>query len=227
MTFSDLFLFASRHFRARRMQRFHRVFQITNATTILDVGGTPSNWVLLPVQPRLTILNLPRAKESVGEETAWVAGDGRSLPFQDRSFDVVFSNSVIEHLRDATSQSAFAKEIARVGVRYFVQTPNRWFPVETHLLMPILHFLPKNMQRRVIQNFTVWGWVTRASAHRRDFYIQHYLNDVRLLDYRSMQELFPKAIILKERFLGLTKSLIAVSHIRENEHDVDPGSPLR
>jgi 2-polyprenyl-3-methyl-5-hydroxy-6-metoxy-1,4-benzoquinol methylase len=63
-------------------------------------------------------------------------------PSAARSFDIVFSNSVIEHVGDAESQQQFAHEIARVGRAYWVQTPNRRFPVEPHLLTPFLHFLP-------------------------------------------------------------------------------------
>ena len=77
-----------------------------------------------------------------------MAGDGRALPFRDEAFDVVFSNSVIEHVGDAASQRRFAREVARVGRAYWVQTPNRWFPVEQHLLTPLVHWLPKSWQRR-------------------------------------------------------------------------------
>ena len=65
------------------------------------------------------------------------------LPFGDGSFDFVFSNSAIEHLRTPERQRRFAVEVARVGKRYCVQTPNRWFPLESHLLTPWVHYLPK------------------------------------------------------------------------------------
>src|SRR5262249_42949501 len=119
-------------------------------------------------------------------------------------------NSVIEHLGDRQSQQAFAREVVRAGARYFVQTPNRWFPVETHLLTPFVHFLPRRWQRVIVPRFSVWGLISGAPADRREFYLQHYLNDVRLLCHRQMRELFPDGVIVRERFLGLTKSLIAV-----------------
>src|SRR5450432_3408714 len=120
----------SRRFRRRRMQRFVRECRITAATRVLDIGGTPDNWELSPVQPRLVLLNMPRAHAELAGAAQWVAGDGRQLPFRDGSFDLVFSNSVIEHVGDAASQQRFASEVARVGRTYWVQTPNRWFPVE-------------------------------------------------------------------------------------------------
>jgi SAM-dependent methyltransferase len=199
-----------RRFRIARMARFQRLFQVTAATRILDVGGTPANWALLGVRPRVTILNLPRAIETDRDSMTWIFADGCRLPFPDKSFDVVFSNSVIEHLGDPGKHEQYAREIARVGVRYFVQTPNRWFPVEPHLLTPLVHFLPRAWQRRWIERFTVWEWVARPRPDQRAFYLQHYLTDVQLLDGKAMRRLFPDARLVRERFLGMTKSLIAV-----------------
>src|SRR5260370_31026550 len=135
-------------FRSRRMAKLERLLGITASTRILDVGGTPANWALLGVRPQVTMLNLPRAMESGDDGLPWVFADGLELPFRDKSFDVVFSNSVIEHVGDPWRQERFAREVARVGVRYFVQTPNRWFPVEHHLLTPLIHFLPRAWPRR-------------------------------------------------------------------------------
>jgi SAM-dependent methyltransferase len=192
------------------MRRFARTFAVTNETRILDVGGTPFNWSLLDVQPRVTIVNMPRAREAFDAQFRSVFADGRALPFPDRSFDIVFSNSVIEHVGDAESQRQFANEIARVGRSYWVQTPNRRFPVEPHLLTPILHFLPAALQRRIARKFTVWALIERPSPDRWEFYIEHYLRDIRLLNAAAMRRLFPGARIVRERLGGLTKSLIAV-----------------
>ena len=117
---------------------------------------------------------------------------------------------VIEHVGGPQRQEEFASEIARVGVRYFVQTPNRWFPVEHHLLTPLIHFLPRSWQRRVVGKFTVWEWLARPRPDQREFFLEHYLTDIRLLDGRAMRRLFPDARLIRERFLGLTKSLIAL-----------------
>jgi ubiquinone/menaquinone biosynthesis C-methylase UbiE len=192
------------------MRRFARAFGVTRETRILDVGGTPFNWSLLDVQPRVTIVNMPRAREAFDAQFQSVFADGRALPFPDRSFDIVFSNSVIEHVGNPESQRQFANEIARVGQAYWVQTPNRRFPVEPHLLTPFLHFLPAALQRRVAQKFTVWALIERPTPDRREFYIEHYLRDIRLLDAGAMRRLFPGAKIVHERLGGLTKSLIAV-----------------
>jgi SAM-dependent methyltransferase len=201
----------SRRFRRRRMQRFARAFALTPDTRVLDIGGTPDCWDLLPVRPRLVLLNTPRAKDDLAGAASWVAGDGRALPFRDRSFDLVFSNSVIEHVGDAASQRRFAKEVARVGRAFWVQTPNRWFPVEQHLLTPLIHWLPKRWQRAIVPRFTVWSALVPVTPDRRRFYLEHYLADVRLLGARELAALFPGVRLIRERFCGLTKSLIATS----------------
>ncbi len=192
------------------MRRFARAFEITSETRILDVGGTPFNWSFLDVRPRVAIVNMPRAREAFDERFTCVFADGRQLPFRDGSFDIVFSNSVIEHVGGGESQKRFADEIARVGRAYWVQTPNRRFPVEPHLLTPFLHSLPASWQRRVARKFTVWALIERPSPDRWEFYIEHYLRDIRLVDARDLHRLFPGARIVRERLGGLTKSLIAV-----------------
>ena len=197
-------------FRIRRMRRFARELHITAHTRVLDVGGTPETWDMLAVRPRVTLLNTPRTKAELAGASWWVAGDGRALPFRDAAFDVVFSNSVIEHVGDAQSQRAFAREVARVGRAYWVQTPNRWFPVEQHLLTPLVHWLPKPWQRCIVPRFTLWSALLRPSADRRAFYLAHYLDDVRLLSASEFAALFPGARLIRERVCGWTKSLVAV-----------------
>ncbi len=189
------------------MRSFARRFGITAETTVIDIGGTELNWSLLPVRPRLTFLNTSREHRDVG--SLWVIGDGCSLPFRDQAFDIAFSNSVIEHVGDPRRQLRFAREIARVGRRYWVQTPNRSFPVEPHLLTPFLHWLPARLQRWLAPRFTIWNLLVKPSRDRREFYIRHYLEDIRLLDADDMQKLFPGARVLRERLLGISKSLIA------------------
>ena len=192
------------------MARFLRELAITTETRVLDVGGTPETWDLVPVRPRVTLLNTPRTRAELAAAESWVAADGRALPFRDRAFDVVFSNSVIEHVGDAESQRRFAREIARVGRAYWVQTPNRWFPVEQHLLTPFIHWLPNPIQRAVVPRFTIWSALVRPTPDRREFYLRHYLDEVRLLSAPELRALFPTARLIRERFCGWTKSLVAV-----------------
>jgi hypothetical protein len=196
------------------MARFAREFTLTAETTILDVGGTPETWDLLDIRPRVILLNTPRTHDELAAAKTWVAGDGRMLPFRDASFDIVFSNSVIEHVGDVESQRRFAAEVMRVGRAYWVQTPNRRFPVEQHLLTPFIHWLPKPIQRAIVPRFNVWAMLVMTTSDRRDFYIRHYLEDIRLLCVSDLRGFFPTARIIRERFLGWTKSLIATGDRR-------------
>ncbi|MBV9158629.1 MAG: class I SAM-dependent methyltransferase [Acidobacteriaceae bacterium] len=192
------------------MRLFEQTFQISSRTRVLDVGGSPLIWQFAKVQPNLTFLNLPAALQKSSNGAHQVAGDGRMLPFRDGSFDIVFSNSVIEHVGDAVSQQRFAQEIARVGQRYWVQTPNRRFPVEHHLMLPFIHYLPKGWQRPIVSRLTIWELLVQPSEDQRAFYVKHFLDELNLLDSRELQTLFPDSKILAERLLGFPKSLIAV-----------------
>jgi SAM-dependent methyltransferase len=191
------------------MRAFATAFGCTEATRILDVGGTPGIWETLPVRPRVTFANMPRAREAFQPGFDRVAADGRALPFPGGAFDIVFSNSVIEHLGTAENQERFAREIRRVGKAYWVQTPNRYFWLETHLLTPFVHWLPRAWSARIVPRFTIWEWIARPRPDEKEFYLGHFLKDVRLLGARDMRKLFPEAAIRKERFFGLTKSIVA------------------
>jgi hypothetical protein len=201
----DILYATIRRFRRGRMAAFQRTFPLTPQTRILDVGGTALNWGLISARPKVTLLNLPTDGE------ADVVGDGRYLPFRDRSFDIVFSNSVIEHIATPADQRRFADEVRRTGRAYWVQTPDRRFPVEPHLVTPFLHWLPKGARVAIARRFTVWSLIERPSPDRWEFYIRHCSEEVRLLGPRELQEMFPEARIIRERFLGLSKSLIAVA----------------
>jgi len=156
------------------------------------------------------LLNQARARFEIGAGEAIVLGDGASLPFADQSFDLVFSNSVIEHVGSLAEQVLFASEIARVGKRYWVQTPNRYFPIENHLWTPFIHWLPRAWQAAILKRFSVWSMVTNYDAEQRAFYVNHYLDSIRLLSASDLRSLFPGATLLRERFLGWTKSLIVL-----------------
>lgn len=198
-----------RRFRARRMALLAKTVGLTRDMRVLDVGGTVEIWRLAPVMPRLVLLNQARARYEIGAGESVVLGDGVSLPFADQSFDLVFSNSVIEHVGSRAEQARFAAEIARVGKQYWVQTPNRYFPIEHHLWTPVVHWLPPAWQAAILRRFSVWRMLTHYSAEQREFYVNHYLDSIRLLTASDLRAFFPDAVVLRERSLGWTKSLIA------------------
>lgn len=188
-------------FRPRRMARIVKKACITEKTTVIDVGGSQLIWEYVPVRPDLTLVNIasmPR-RRPVRE----VLGDGCRLPFGDRTFDLAFSNSVIEHVPD---HEAFAREVVRVGRSYYVQTPNKWFPIEPHFMAPFIHFLPSQWRRKLVRRCTVWGLTAKPSKTECDYVV----SSTRLLTIRDMKRLFPDAMFEFEKFLGVTKSIIAI-----------------
>src|SRR5258708_6804265 len=109
------------------MKMFADHFTVSSDTRILDLGGGAFNWTLLPVRPKLTILDV-YDHSNKAEWATYIVGDGCKTGLPSASFDVVFSNSVIEHVGGAERQRLFAAECVRCGHGYFVQTPNKWFP---------------------------------------------------------------------------------------------------
>jgi ubiquinone/menaquinone biosynthesis C-methylase UbiE len=198
------------------MKQFAARFHITPDTRVLDVGGGWLNWTLLEEQPQVTIANvLPPGHLDRQHAAVWVMADGRRLPFEDGAFDVVFSNSVIEHVGDAGDQQQFAAECARVGRRLYVQTPNRQFFFEPHYLTPFVHWLPKETRRRLL-GLTGRGVLitlvgSDKASQRKD--LHQLVDEVRLLDERELRHLFPGAEVWRERFAGMVKSLIVVRNL--------------
>ena len=195
----------ARYFRTKRLRRFTSEFDVKSTTRVLDLGGLAYYWGFLDDPPAVTIVNLEPPVEGAGS-SRWVVADATRLPFRNEAFDVVFSNSLIEHIIGDSDRKAFAAEVRRVGRRFCVQTPNRRFPIEPHLMTPLIHYLPRRFQKRLVRNFTLWGWIARPTPTEAS----GFLGLTKLIDRREFERLFPAATIICERFLGLTKSFTAV-----------------
>jgi SAM-dependent methyltransferase len=132
-----------------------------------------------------------------------VVADACDLPWPDKHFDIVYSNAVIEHVGDFERQKKMAAEIMRVGKRWFVTTPNRWYPFEFHMRLPFVTWLPFDGYLRVGR--IVWynhvkGRYTRGG--RRD--------DLRLMTARELRACFPGSKIIKQRVTFMAETLIVV-----------------
>lgn len=199
-------------FRAKRTKKFEKLFfknfNPEKPISILDLGGTDYFWKKsqIPNIPgvRITLLNLHLEKTTHPHINSMIGDATEMGSFQDKQFDLVFSNSVIEHLYTFENQQKMAREIQRVGRRFFIQTPNKYFPVEAHYAIPFAQYLPKKLlfillTKTKISRFN--RWEPKAA--------QQYLDEIRLLNKSEMEKLFPKSKLLKETVLGMTKSLTA------------------
>jgi len=197
------------YFRRRRLAQFVETYKPTAKTRILDVGGFPHFWAGSGIESDITLLNIHEiaVPEEMRHRCRAVVGDGTALQYRDGEFDIAFSNSVIEHLATREQQQRFASEVCRAGVRYYVQTPAYEFFMEPHYLTPFVHWLPASIRRRLLRNFTIWGWLSRPSQEQVEASIQ----EIRLLRFDEVAELFPSGRIIRERFMGMTKSYVAMS----------------
>ncbi len=197
--------------RRRRFEFFLSLLQeLEGHVEILDIGGTQQFWDLMlgedPCDIRVTLLNIEHQRVSSPRFVSAI-GDARAMPqFPSGSFDVVFSNSVIEHVGDYKSQRQMATEIRRVGRRFFVQTPNKRFPLEPHFLFPWFQYLPLTTRAWLVNRFDV-GWYKRipdARAARAE------VESIQLLTKERFSALFPGARVHEEKIAGLTKSFVAI-----------------
>jgi len=179
---------------------------------IVDLGGWKSYWTGLEDLWRnrnlsITLINLEEKSEHTEGHFIYMSGDARCLDeIPDNSFDIVHSNSVIEHVGTWSDKRNMAKEVRRLAPRYYVQTPNYWFPYEPHIRLPLFHWLPEPWQLRILMSRPC-GFHPRA---RNIDEARAILSDASLLDATAMTTLFPDARIEREHFGPFTKSLIAV-----------------
>lgn len=198
-----------------RQERFALFTKLTDRLPrplrVLDVGGTVEFWERRGWAGRddvdITLVNL-RAYETPHRNITSVAGDATDLSrWADRSFDIVFSNSVIEHLFTYDRQLAMAREVRRVGRAFWVQTPNYAFPIEPHfMVIPGWHWLPERVRVAILRRIRV-GW--RGPYPDREE-ARSKVREVRLMTRREVERAFPGARIVGEPFLGLTKSWVAL-----------------
>jgi 2-polyprenyl-3-methyl-5-hydroxy-6-metoxy-1,4-benzoquinol methylase len=199
-------------FRAKRLQEFERLFfshfSGVEKIEILDVGGAAYFWqtstLLSHPGIRITLLNF-QLEETSHPALHSVQGDATNMrEFKNGTFDLVFSNSVIEHLYTLEQQQKMASEILRVGKSYFIQTPNSYFPIEAHYALPFAQYYPNGFLYFILTK-TKFSRLKKWSSAEAS----QYIAEIRLLNAKEMKTLFPGASLLKEKVLGLTKSITA------------------
>ncbi len=196
-----------------RRKRFKVFFKLTaniqKPITILDLGGEQSFWEVMGLAGdpdyQVVLLNIQQQPTTYANIQA-ISGDVTDLQgFSEQSFDLLFSNSVIEHLGSYENQKKMAQEVLRVGKHFYIQTPNRNFPLEPHFLVPFFQFFPASLQILLVQKFDL-GWYPRIPDRTQ---ARQFIRSHRLLTKKEMLTLFPGCSLYQERFFGLVKSFIA------------------
>lgn len=207
--------------RQRRLQQLSAYLQgvaseSNSVIRILDVGGSFMFWrqcaFFQPEQYHITLLNLEIETLPSGlDGFESVTGDACRLPENTGEYDVVFSNSVIEHLSPADQQK-MAAEICGKAKRYIVQTPNFWFPFEPHSQIPCFQFLPHWLRAMMIRWGGAINWFPKKESLRECLEVSRSINMLSKSEFRA---LFPDAKIVVERLWWLPKSFMAIAGFDE------------
>lgn len=212
----------SRHARGRRAAIFRRLFPDAMQQSILDLGGGDGRHIamVVPGHRNVTVADIDRRKLALAESRhghrVRAMEESPRLPFRDGEFDIVFCSSVIEHVTGPKSlvgnitstaafeelasihQREFAAEVRRIGKGYFVQTPYKYFPIESHTIAPgFVVLLPRPLQLGIWKHWPFYNHVP----------------DFSLLTVPEVRTCFPDAEIHLETVLGLTKSIMAVRRV--------------
>lgn len=191
--------------RERKWRLYEEAFPPRREERILDLGVSelddlPGENYFLRRYPYLSqvtavgVDDLDALRERYPDVT-FIQADGRDLPFKDGSFDIVHSNAVIEHVGASSDQRRFVAELIRVAKAGFVTTPNRWFPIETHTRLPLLHWLPRRMLVPTMRHVGHDDW------------------PIWLLSRRSFSRMFPQTVdltVTTQRLLGMAMTITII-----------------
>lgn len=208
-------------FRAKRFALVQRLIeQILNErgrADILDLGGTETYWLaggrfIEANRARLSITLANTEPQTIERPDLFqfMAGSATDPDlFRDRTFDLVHSNSVIEHVGDLGDMGLFAANVRRLAPRYYVQTPNYWFPFEPHFRFAGIQYVPERLRAWLMTKYAFGFFPRIDSLDVATDIVRHH----RLISIRQMRALFPDATVLHEKAFGLNKSIIAYRDI--------------
>jgi SAM-dependent methyltransferase len=206
--------------RGARFTRFMELMAPTPTDRILDVGVTDTDW--RSSNPLEAAYAWPERITAVGLEPMptfqklfptirFVVADGRDLPFADGTFDIGYSNAVIEHVGNAAQQRRFVCELLRTCRRVFISTPNAHFPIDPHTLLPFVHWLPRSVRHPILRATGNGQWATESA--------------LRPLSAAGLRSMFPTdsdVRIVQQRVLGIAIVLTAIADTRSTDHGTEP-----
>jgi ubiquinone/menaquinone biosynthesis C-methylase UbiE len=197
--------------RKRKLEVFFELVKNTQTIKVLDVGGEIGNtsllFDLLPNKKNISVINISeediRAISKAYPEVDARVGDACKLPWPDNYFDIVYSNAVIEHVGDFEKQKKMASEVMRVGKKWFVTTPNRWYPFEFHMRLPFVTWLP-------FHGYLKAGSLICFNHVKRRYVFFQKIEHLRLMTANELRMCFPDSRIIEQRVTFLPETLIAI-----------------
>ncbi len=215
--------------RERRARWLMEAFPRLCEMHVVDLGGTCRFWESLPERPASVVaLNMfDQGSANQADQPDWfdlIQGDACNPPSElfDRKFDLVFSNSTIEHVGDRVRRAKFAQVVHQLAPNHWIQTPNKAFPLEPHTVFPFEQFLPRSIRGAI---YTYWPLLhTKATSLAKGC---EMADEVELLRRSEMRTLFPASCLAAEVLVPLIppKSFIAVASEHRCGHHIFKPAP--
>ena len=193
--------------RQRMFERFMAFAAPGPASAVLDLGVTPDQTLpesnhfeqVYPWPQQLTAASIEPVDglRARFPQVRFVQIAPGRLPFEDDQFDACFCSAVVEHVGERQAQAAFVREVARVARRFVITTPNRWFPLEFHTILPLLHWLPRGAHQAALR------------ALGKPFWAQ--TDNLNLLSAAELQRMVPAGVqarVVGVPLAGMTSNLI-------------------
>lgn len=203
----------SNQFRAKRFRYFLDLIEgLPKPVKILDIGGTQLFWERMkftsPDDVYIILLNNEPVKTTLPNFT-FVHGSASEIDLiPNNNYDIIFSNSVIEHAGNFSKQKKMADGITGTGKKFYIQTPNFYFPLEPHFLFLFFQFLPKKFKIFLLRHFNL-GWYEKQCDKQS---AERTADSVNLVKFKELKVLFPNSKIIREKFFFLTKSFIVLNN---------------
>jgi len=204
--------------RTKKFQLFEALYRPRPEERVLDIGASGKVFLrytfedVYPYPSRIVAGGHDpgevRSARQAYPVSTYVVFDGCSLPFPDKSFDIVFSNAVIEHILGPGRQEQFAREVMRVGKSWFITTPNYWYPFESHYHLPFIQFMPEDLRRRY--NSLLGSHIPKGQTQ-----------ELGLLSANGLRRLFPTSRIEKVRVTFWPETLVAW-YLNPQRRSLDP-----
>lgn len=211
----SLFASLSAVSRRRKLELFYKTMRPSPWMRVLDVGAEVESETddcckfldEYPWRHKVTAVNIdPEHVQRIAQrypEVEVVVADARNLPWPDNYFDIIYSNAVIEHVGTFEDQKQMASEVMRVGRQWFITTPNRWYPFEFHLRLPLVTWLPGDAYLRC-------GRIVGYDHVRRQYVMGADYSGLRLMTPAELVACFSGSRVIKQRVTFMAETLIAV-----------------